>query len=125
MGGGPKNRPDARKAPARDPLTVIFGGGGDAAANRAYRFCEEPHRIEFSGNSDVSVGPGAPVALALGKPPVVLSGELELGVVHGGIGTAIRQCLVLGYNITGVVERYDPQTGQGTLDVQGSRREVA
>lgn len=125
MGGGVKHRPDARKAGPRDPLRVIFGGGGDAAANRAYRFCEEPHRIDFSGRPNLAVFPGAPVRLALADPPAVLSGDLELGAVQGEIATPIRHCLAIGYNISGVLESYDPQLGRGTLDVQGSRREVA
>jgi hypothetical protein len=131
MGGGRKHSSDAAKGPPQDPLRALFGqvdglgapSGGDAI--RAYRFCDEPHRVSFVIRPGATPVAGMQVRLMAGDPPVVVADDAAIGDLQGPIAVAINGCLEMGYEIDGTVAHSDLTAGTGTLDVQGERREVA
>lgn len=129
MGGGRKLSSDVAKGPPRDPLAALLGelplGGPEKDAQWAYAFCEQQHRVEFVITAAEAPSAGSPVRLVLGDPPSVVVDGAVVGALDGTATKAMRGCLQLAYEMTGVVITADPSTRRGVVEVQGVRQQVA
>lgn len=129
MGGGRKFNSDVAKGPPRDPLAALLGdvplGSPESDAQMAYAFCEQQHRVEFIVTAAQMPDAGSSARLVLGDPPSVVVDAEVVGALDGTATKAMRGCLQLGYEMTGVVITADPGTRRGILEVQGVRQQVA
>jgi len=60
------------------------------------------------------------VQLIIGKPPEVRSKAGErVGSVQGASATAMRNCIELGYEMTGIITSLSPDRSSGEIVVMG------
>jgi hypothetical protein len=110
-----------KPAPAKGPAVDTYEPGGGVAvedSTRAPGFCEQEREITFIGTGREHPVLGAPVALALADPPVVLHMQQTVGFVGPVHALAMRACLEQGYAITGVITAVDDGNG-GRARVRG------
>jgi hypothetical protein len=128
MGGGIKRSTDAGKGQVFDLLAAIVERGASGRgpqAGEAAEFCAREHGVSFRTAAEAKLSVGQQVQLSLATPPNVISGGRVIGQLTGKDATAMRGCLVLDYELAGVVASFSPATGIGALTISGARREAA
>jgi hypothetical protein len=115
MGGGDTDRDETRrKIPgARAP------GSDGAPGDEHPDFCAVPQEIAFEGPCAQVLHAGSPVRLQPQHLPLVVAGGRAIGAVPEPDATAMRHCLLEGYEMRGTIASYDSESGHGTLLIQG------
>jgi hypothetical protein len=115
MGGGEKNQPDVLKGPPRDVLAELDGSGG--GEDGEVDACARPRIVEFRAHGLVQAG--TLVTVLAGKPPTVLDGGGQIGVLAGEGAAGVEECLHRGFEMAGIVESPVAAGGVGRLGLTG------
>lgn len=140
MGNGRKRTPDVAKArpwaaEAMSPASTIparrveeadsasgaaTGSQGHAQRGAPVEFCERVHVLRFQTLDAAAPQRDQAVQLLLADPPLVVSTTGQrLGVISDPQATAILQCLIDCYAISGRIVALDPYDNYGEVRVTG------
>lgn len=97
----------------------IDGVGGNSPS--AESPCEATKTFSALFPIPTSVKQGDLVKLRLGIPPAVLVRGEEVGHVQESDSDYVEACLLEGYKLSGSVQSIDPETGAGTVSVNGEK----